>query len=196
MARIDKEDARLGRRRPEVIASLRAAVSADLDAARLLRLRRDQWVLRQSIYRDYQRAVGSQLLGLVKVRPQLEALGQHLDEDRREHEPRSERHEHPQRLPAHVRVRRDPEPARHVRGGRQEAKKEDGGRAHAFRGPPSYHTTPRSMNLRGAFFLDSTGVYDFCLHVRSEPIARTCSMYRTWREKNVNFALDSPQVSQ
>ncbi len=74
LSRIDREDEKLGRRRPDVVASLRDAVSADLDAARLLRLRRDQWLLRQGIYRDYQRAVGSQLLGLVKAQPQLEAI--------------------------------------------------------------------------------------------------------------------------
>lgn len=74
LAGIDREDEKLGRRRPEMVASLRAAVSADLDAARLLRLRRDQWLLRQGIYQEYQRAVGSQLLGLVKVQPLLEAI--------------------------------------------------------------------------------------------------------------------------
>jgi hypothetical protein len=74
MARIDQEDAKLGRRRPDVVASLRAAVSADRDGARLLRLRRDQWLLRQGIYQDYQRTVGTQLLGLVKSQPQLEAI--------------------------------------------------------------------------------------------------------------------------
>jgi hypothetical protein len=60
--------------RPDVVANVRAAVSADLDAARLLRLRRDQWILRQALYQDYQRSVGSQLLGLVKAQPQLEAI--------------------------------------------------------------------------------------------------------------------------
>jgi hypothetical protein len=74
LVRIDQEDTKLGRRRPEVVASLRAAVSADLDGARLLRLRRDQWLLRQGIYQYYQRTVGTQLLGLVKSQPQLEAI--------------------------------------------------------------------------------------------------------------------------
>jgi hypothetical protein len=74
LARIDPEDAKLGRRRPEVVAGLRAAVSADLDGARLLRLRRDQWQLRQGIYQTYQRSVGIQLLGLVKSQPHLEAI--------------------------------------------------------------------------------------------------------------------------
>ena len=74
LARIDPEDEKLGRRRPDVVAGLRAAVSADLDGARLLRLRRDQWQLRQGIYQTYQRSVGVQLLGLVKSQPHLEAI--------------------------------------------------------------------------------------------------------------------------
>jgi hypothetical protein len=74
MNRLDREDAKLGRRRPEVIQSLRASIEASLGDARRLRLLRDQWVLRQSIYRDYQRVVGRELLSLVKAQPQLEAI--------------------------------------------------------------------------------------------------------------------------
>ena len=74
MNRLDREDRKLGRRRPELIDSLRASIEASLTDARRLRLLRDQWALRQSIYRDYQRQVGSQLLSLVKAQPQLEAI--------------------------------------------------------------------------------------------------------------------------
>ena len=74
MNRLDREDAKLGKRRPELIDSLRASIEASLTDARRLRLLRDQWVLRQSIYRNYQRQVGSQLLSLVKAQPQLEAI--------------------------------------------------------------------------------------------------------------------------
>ena len=74
LARIDDEDVKLGRRRPDVVAALRATVNADLEAARILRLRRDQWLLRQAVYQDYQRMVGSQLMGLVKARGSLEAI--------------------------------------------------------------------------------------------------------------------------
>jgi hypothetical protein len=74
MNRLDREDAKLGKRRPELIDSLRASIEASLSDARRLRLLRDQWVLRQSIYRSYQRQVGSQLLSLVKAQPQLEAI--------------------------------------------------------------------------------------------------------------------------
>ena len=74
MNRLEREDAKLGKRRPELVESLRASIEASLTDARRLRLLRDQWVLRQSIYRTYQRQVGSQLLSLVKAQPQLEAI--------------------------------------------------------------------------------------------------------------------------
>jgi hypothetical protein len=74
MNRLEREDAKLGKRRPEVVASLRASIEASLGDARRLRLLRDQWVLRQALYRDYQRVIGSQLLNLVKWQPQLEAI--------------------------------------------------------------------------------------------------------------------------
>ena len=72
--RIPREDTRLGRRRPEMVQALHASVQAQLDAARRLRLRRDQWAIRRSLYRDYQRSVGVQLLQLVKSQPALEAI--------------------------------------------------------------------------------------------------------------------------
>lgn len=72
--RLEREDEKLGRQRPETIESLRASIQASLSDARRLRLLRDQWVLRQSIYRDYQRTVGRELLSLVRAQPQLEAI--------------------------------------------------------------------------------------------------------------------------
>ena len=72
--RIPREDARLGGRRPEMVHGLRAAVQAQLDAARRLRLLQDQWAIRRSMYRDYQRSVGGQLLQLVKWQRELEAI--------------------------------------------------------------------------------------------------------------------------
>jgi hypothetical protein len=72
--RLEREDTKLGRRRPELIESLRASLEANMTDARRLRLLRDQWMLRQSLYRDYQRQVGSQLLNLVRAQPQLEAI--------------------------------------------------------------------------------------------------------------------------
>jgi hypothetical protein len=72
--RIPREDARLGRHRPDVVQSLHASVRAQLDAARHLRLRQDQWMIRRSLYYQYQRSVGAQLLQLVKSQPALEAI--------------------------------------------------------------------------------------------------------------------------
>jgi len=73
-ARIPKEDAKLGNQRPEMVDALNTAVQSQLFAARRLRLQRDQWLLRQSAYREYQRSVGSSLLLLVKNQNSLEAI--------------------------------------------------------------------------------------------------------------------------
>ena len=74
LERIPREDTRLGHRRPETVEALHASVQTQLEAARRLRLRRDQWVIRRSLYRDYQRSVGAQLLQLMKSQPALEAI--------------------------------------------------------------------------------------------------------------------------
>jgi hypothetical protein len=74
MARIPNEDAKLGGQRPEMVQALNTAVQSQLFAARRLRLQRDQWLLRQSAYREYQRSVGSSLLLLVKNSNSLEAI--------------------------------------------------------------------------------------------------------------------------
>lgn len=72
--RIPKEDARLGRQRPQVIQALATAVQVQLDKARRLRLLRDQWTVRRSLFRDYQRRIGSEMVQLVKAQPSLEAI--------------------------------------------------------------------------------------------------------------------------
>jgi hypothetical protein len=74
ISRIPKEDAKLGSQRPEMVEALNSAVQSQLFAARRLRLQRDQWLLRQSAYREYQRSVGSSLLLLVKNQNSLEAI--------------------------------------------------------------------------------------------------------------------------
>ena len=75
---IPREDGRLGGRRPEVVQSLRAAVEAQLAAARRLRLLRDQWQIRRGIYRDYEKTIESQVVQLVKAQPALDAI-RHLE---------------------------------------------------------------------------------------------------------------------
>jgi hypothetical protein len=74
LASVPNEDRRLGGRRPEVVIALQTSLQATLDAARKLRLLRDQWVLRRGIYRGYQNDVGSQIVRLVKAQPALDAI--------------------------------------------------------------------------------------------------------------------------
>ena len=72
--RVAKEDAQLGRRRPEVMQALDASLQLQLDNARRLRLLRDRWQIRRTTYRQYQRTINSQLLQLVKIQPSLDAI--------------------------------------------------------------------------------------------------------------------------
>lgn len=74
LERIDREDARLGRRRPEVIQAVRHSVQERLEAARRLRLLRDQWEVRKELYRGYQRSVGSLMVQFVKAQAALESI--------------------------------------------------------------------------------------------------------------------------
>jgi hypothetical protein len=74
LSRIDREDRKLGGRRPEVIQAVRASVQSHLENARKLRLLRDQWLLRRALYREYDRSVSGSVLQLVKAQPALEAI--------------------------------------------------------------------------------------------------------------------------
>ena len=74
LERIQKEDAKLGQKRPEVVQAMTASIQAQLDNARRLRLLRDQWLSRQALFQAYQRSVGMDLVVLVKARPFLESI--------------------------------------------------------------------------------------------------------------------------
>ena len=74
LGRISTEDERLGRKRSEAVQALRAQIEAQLEAARQLRLLRDQWMIRRALYRQYERSIASQMLQLVNVEPSLEAI--------------------------------------------------------------------------------------------------------------------------
>ena len=74
LGQVAREDARLGRKRPDEVAALRAALQARVDDARRLRLLKDRWTIRQSLYREWQRSAGVQVLQLVKLRPTLDAI--------------------------------------------------------------------------------------------------------------------------
>lgn len=69
-----RQDDKLGRSRPEAVQALRTSIQAQLEAARRLRLRRDQWVVRRGLYNDYERSVGSHLRLMAQVQPSLEAI--------------------------------------------------------------------------------------------------------------------------
>lgn len=64
---VQRGDARLGRQRPERVAAILATLQLELDAARRLRLARDQWTLKSRAFRSYERSVRSSLdtLGLM-----------------------------------------------------------------------------------------------------------------------------------
>jgi hypothetical protein len=65
LASVPARDGQLGRKRPDRVAAILATVQADLDAARRLRLARDQWALKSVAYRSYQRAVEAPLADLM-----------------------------------------------------------------------------------------------------------------------------------
>jgi hypothetical protein len=71
---MDQRDARLGRKRPEVVASVRRTVENRLDAARRLRLARDQWLLRRAAYERYNRATRATIERLTQAVPLLEDI--------------------------------------------------------------------------------------------------------------------------
>jgi hypothetical protein len=72
--RIPRDDRRFGHRRPEIVQAVHASVQSRLEAARHLRLLQDRWEIRVSLYHDYQRSVGAQMLQLTKIQPALEAI--------------------------------------------------------------------------------------------------------------------------
>jgi len=71
---VSDEDARLGSRRPDTARALRAELTATLEAARELRLRRDQWSLRRETYRQYVESISAMAAQLVKAQASLEAI--------------------------------------------------------------------------------------------------------------------------
>jgi hypothetical protein len=71
---VDRADARLGRRRPEVVRSTRLAVEGRLDAARRLRLARDQWTLRRAAFQRYAGIANDPVDLLVDAGPWLDDI--------------------------------------------------------------------------------------------------------------------------
>jgi hypothetical protein len=69
-----RQDAQLGHRRPDEIHALLDQVRRQLDAARRLRLARDQWLERASSYRAYRRVVSPIVEGLVRAQRNLDDI--------------------------------------------------------------------------------------------------------------------------
>jgi hypothetical protein len=68
------EDERLGRRRPDDLIALSAAIEAHLAAAHQLRLAQDQWRLRLDGLRAYQRSINASIAALTRVRTRLDDI--------------------------------------------------------------------------------------------------------------------------
>ena len=74
MASVIRRDTQLGRKRPEEINALIEQVRIQLDAARRLRLARDQWYERASSYRAYQKSVTPILKSMVRAQRSLDDI--------------------------------------------------------------------------------------------------------------------------
>ncbi|RPJ64258.1 MAG: hypothetical protein EHM24_23330 [Acidobacteria bacterium] len=74
MDRLRSRDARLGGKRPDEVRALMAALEDKLDAARRLRLMRDQWTLRSQAFEQYRRDVAPGVRGLQDLRDRLEDI--------------------------------------------------------------------------------------------------------------------------
>jgi hypothetical protein len=71
---VRQRDDVLGNKRPDAVASLLAAVDAELDAARRLRLELDRWAIREPELRKYRDAVITPLQRLENLKPALEGI--------------------------------------------------------------------------------------------------------------------------
>ena len=69
-----RQDAQLGRRRPDEINALLEQVRRQLDAARRLRLARDQWLERAGSFRAYRKVVAPIVEGLVRAQRNLDDI--------------------------------------------------------------------------------------------------------------------------
>jgi hypothetical protein len=61
IARVQREDQLLGGKRPDRVSAILATLQERLDAARRLRLARDQWSVKVTAFRNYRRAIAAPL---------------------------------------------------------------------------------------------------------------------------------------
>jgi len=71
---VDRRDEQLGKRRPNEVAALVAAIQERLDAARRLRLVRDRWTMRQEAFTAYRRSIKGAIDEFARNRSRLEAI--------------------------------------------------------------------------------------------------------------------------
>jgi hypothetical protein len=64
IARVQREDRRLGGKRPDRVSAILVSLQERLDAARRLRLARDQWSVKVTAFRNYRRAIAAPLADL------------------------------------------------------------------------------------------------------------------------------------
>jgi hypothetical protein len=64
IARVQREDQRLGGKRPDRVSAILVTLRERLDAARRLRLARDQWSVKVTAFRSYRRAIAAPLADL------------------------------------------------------------------------------------------------------------------------------------
>ncbi len=76
ITRVLDQDRRLGNRRPQEVAALLASLDSKLDAARRLRLARDQWEARLDVLRAYVQLISEPLTALRRGKPSLERIRQ------------------------------------------------------------------------------------------------------------------------
>ena len=74
MSDVRQRDEQLGKKRPETVTSLLAAIDAELDAARRLRLELDRWAIREPELRKYRTAVLAPLQRLDNLKPALDNI--------------------------------------------------------------------------------------------------------------------------
>jgi hypothetical protein len=74
LAQVQARDEELGRKRPETVNALVAAVEERLDAARRLQLARDRWLMRQSDFNKYNAAISLPVDLFTSLKPSLENI--------------------------------------------------------------------------------------------------------------------------
>ncbi len=71
---VQVQDDKLGRRRPDDVSALAAAIDAHFEAAHRLRLAQDQWMLRLDRLRAYQRAASASVTVLTRAHSELDDI--------------------------------------------------------------------------------------------------------------------------